>query len=204
MPNLMLGNHDLVRFGDLVQRAGLGNPDGDDYWLRHKAAYTFMAAYSGPITLYYGEEIGQEVPNYAAKVTFNCADAGLCEDHVSRDSGVVDGVAGPALSTKARDLKNYVASLMRVRAANPALAGGARTHVYADANVYVDRKDSGANRVLLVMNVKTKPATITLDGAVVSGAAALTDLMTDGTVAVDASGKFVVTVAPLSGRLLRF
>lgn len=36
MPNLMLGNHDLVRFGDLIQRGGLA--DGN---LRHKAAFSF-------------------------------------------------------------------------------------------------------------------------------------------------------------------
>lgn len=204
MPNLMLGNHDLVRFGDLVQRAGLGNPDGADYWARHKAAYTFMAAFSGPITLYYGEEIGQEVPNFAARLSFNCVDAGLCDDHVSRDAGVVDGVAGPALSASQRDLKNHVAALMRVRATNPALAGGARTHVYADNNVYIDRKERGANRVLLMMNVKTMPATVTLDGAVVSGAALLTDLMTDAAISVDANGKFAITLAPLSARLLKF
>lgn len=204
MPNLMLGNHDLVRFGDLVQRAGLGNPDEDQYWWRHKAAFTFMAAFSGPITLYYGDEIGQEVPNYAAKVTLNCADAGLCEDHVSRDGGVVDGVAGPALSARARELKNHVAALMRIRAANPALAGGARTHVHSDTNVYIDRKDAGANRVLLIMNVKNKAATITLDGAVVSSAAALTDLVTEGTVAIGSNGQYVITMAPLSARLLRF
>ena len=204
MPNLMLGNHDLVRFGDLVQRAGLGNPDGADYWARHKAAYTFMAAFSGPITLYYGEEIGQEVPNFAARLTLNCVDAGLCDDHVSRDAGVVDGVAGPALGASARALKNHVAALMRVRAANPALASGARTHVYADDYVYIDRKDAGANRVLLLLNVKGQAATVTLDGALVSGAETLTDLMTEAGISAGADGKFVITVAPLSGRLLRF
>jgi glycosidase len=68
MPNLMLGNHDLVRFGDLVQRGNLANPADKFYWARHKAAVSFLAAYSGPVTLYYGDEIGQEVPGYAARV----------------------------------------------------------------------------------------------------------------------------------------
>ncbi|WP_219933250.1 alpha-amylase family protein [Massilia glaciei] len=205
MPNLMLGNHDLVRFGDLVQRAGLGDPDGADYWLRHKAAFAFMAAYSGPITLYYGDEIGQEVPNYAARVQNDCANLGLCDDHVSRDNGVVDGVAGPALSASARDLKNHVAALLRIRAANPALAKGARTHVFSDSNVYIDRKDSGANRVLLVLNVKKQAARVTLEAAVVDGAAGLTDLVNEAALAPEAGGaRFVVTVPPLSARLLRF
>ncbi|MFP5392771.1 MAG: alpha-amylase family glycosyl hydrolase [Gammaproteobacteria bacterium] len=204
MPNFMLGNHDLVRFGDLVQRAGLGNPDGADYWLRHKSAFTFMAAFSGPVTLYYGDEIGQEVPNFAAKVSGDCAAAGLCDDHVSRDSGVVDGVAGPALSARARDLKDYVATLMRVRAANPALYNGARTHVYSDTNLYIDRKDNGENRVLLVMNVKGQAASVTLDPAVTSGATVLTDLVTGEQVKQGTNGRIAVGVPGLSARLLKF
>lgn len=51
-PNLMLGNHDLVRFGDLLQRGGLAQPNEVDYWRRHKAAFAFLVAYTGPITLY--------------------------------------------------------------------------------------------------------------------------------------------------------
>ena len=65
MPNLMLGNHDLVRFGDLLER---GNFNPADYWQRHKAAFSFLAARSGPITLYYGEEFGDEVPGFAKQV----------------------------------------------------------------------------------------------------------------------------------------
>jgi glycosidase len=204
MPNLMLGNHDLVRFGDLVQRAGLGNPDQDGYWQRHRAAFTFMAAYSGPITLYYGDEIGQEVANFSSRVTDDCGARGLCDDHVSRDAGVVDGVTTAAPGAKARELKSYVATLMRLRAANPALYNGARTHVFADSQVYLDRKDHGANRVLLVMNVKDQRAAIGLDAAVVSGAAALTDLVTGEELKPDANGRFAIGLPGLSGRLLRF
>ena len=65
MPNLMLGNHDLVRFGDLLER---GNFNPADYWQRHKAAFSFLAARSGPITPYYGEEFGDEVPGFAKQV----------------------------------------------------------------------------------------------------------------------------------------
>ena len=203
-PNLMLGNHDLPRFGDLVQRAGLGNPDGVDYWARHKMAFTFMAAYSGPVTIYYGEEIGQEMPNFAARVTGNCVGQGLCDDHVSRDAGVVDGVAGPALSANQRELKNHVAKLLALRTANPALATGSRTHVFDDNVIYIDRKDSGSNHVLLVMNVKAQPAVVTLDAAVAGGAASLHDLASDADVAADAKGQFTINLPALSARLLRF
>src|SRR3954451_1194483 len=33
-PNLMIGNHDLVRFGDLLQRANIASPDQPGYWAR--------------------------------------------------------------------------------------------------------------------------------------------------------------------------
>ncbi|MGL4717087.1 MAG: alpha-amylase family glycosyl hydrolase, partial [Aeromonas sp.] len=91
MPNLMLGNHDLVRFGDLLQR---GNFKPAEYWPRHLAAFSFMAARSGPITLYYGEEFGDEVPGFAAKVSGDCATQGLCDDHVARSDGKVPAVTG--------------------------------------------------------------------------------------------------------------
>jgi glycosidase len=204
MPNFMLGNHDLVRFGDLIERAGLGSPDSPGYWLRHKAAFTFMAAYSGPVTIYYGDEIGQQVAGFAARVELDCAARGLCDDHVSRDGGVVDGVQGPSLSTQARDLKNHVALLMKVRAANPALYNGARTHVFSDTNLYIDRKDNGGNRVLFVLNVKQQAASVTLDAGVVSGAASLSDLVTGEVIKPGADGKFRIAVGQLAGRLLAF
>ncbi len=55
IPNGFMGNHDLVRFGDLLQRGDIADPSENGYWARHKAAYSFLTAYSGPITLYYGE-----------------------------------------------------------------------------------------------------------------------------------------------------
>src|SRR4029079_13241855 len=78
LPNLMLGNHDLVRYGDLLQRAGLVTSTSDpEYWTRHKLAFMVQGAYTGPITRYYGEEIGDEVPGFANQVTFNCVQLGL-------------------------------------------------------------------------------------------------------------------------------
>lgn len=50
LPNLMLGNHDLVRFGDLLQRADLANPADAEYWARHRLAFMVQGAYTGPIT----------------------------------------------------------------------------------------------------------------------------------------------------------
>lgn len=198
MPNLMLGNHDLVRFGDLIQRASLGEPSQQVYWARHRAAFAFMAAHSGPVTLYYGDEIGQQVASFAQRVETECAVKGLCDDHVARSSGKVSG-----LDANQTALKNYVATLMNLRDSEPALARGARTHVYADSNIYIDRKDYDTNRILFVLNAKHAPARITLDASVVGGASTLQGLA--GTTSVSASsGSFVIELPPLAAGFYRF
>ncbi|WP_417069365.1 alpha-amylase family glycosyl hydrolase [Niveibacterium terrae] len=210
IPNLMLGNHDLVRFGDLIERAGYGGTDTTQYWQRHKLAFAFMAAYSGPVTLYYGDEIGQELANYSAKdSSSSCALSGTCDDHVSRTSGIVKGVpttvgaAASTLTTQQQDLHDTVAALWALRDANPALAIGSRTHVYSDTTLYIDRKDAGTNHVLLAMNTGSSAKTVKIATGVVSGATSLTDLQSGASLSA-ASGVIEVTIPALSARLLKF
>jgi glycosidase len=209
-PNLMLGNHDLVRFGDLLQRGGLAEPTSADYWKRHKAALAFQAAFSGPITLYYGEETGQEVPNFANRVDNSvCAAQGLCDDHVARSSGWVEGVpttvgAAPSvLSAAQAELKAYTAKLMAWRQANPALSHGARIPVHADTTLYLDRKESPGNRVLFVLNTGNTEANIKLATTAVGSDQGLSDLDTQATVAASA-GHYTFSVPALSARFLRY
>jgi cyclomaltodextrinase / maltogenic alpha-amylase / neopullulanase len=162
--NLMLGNHDLVRFGDLIQRAGKGDPTTDSYWARHRQAFTFMAAWSGPITFYYGEEIGAEVGGFTTKVTSDCAATNQCDDHIGRNMVSIPGVnvrAG-AVAAGAKDLKEYLTALMTLRAATPALSSGARTHIHSDKDLYLDLKTLGADNYVLVMNVATQARQVTL------------------------------------------
>ena len=206
MPNLMLTNHDLVRFGDLLQRGGLAQPGEAAYWARHKAAFSFMAAHSGPITLYYGDEVGQELAGFAAKQpNETCALQGVCDDHVSRTQGLVEGVAStvgaaPSVLTPAQaDLKRHVAELLTLRDAHPALANGSRTHIHSDGNVYLDRKDKGGDHVLYVLNAKAAPAVLTVAGTAVGSAGVLVDLLGDADVALT-GGHHVISLAPFQGR----
>jgi glycosidase len=209
-PNLMLANHDLLRFGDLLQRGSLGDINDDAYWARHKAALSFMAAYSGPITLYYGDEIGQEVPGFAQKVP-NCgAEGKYCDDHASRSSGMVEGLkttlADPspvALNSRQSDLKTYTQTLMVLRATNPALYTGSRTHVYADNTLYIDRKEAGANRVLYVLNTGSTEALIKIAPAAAGSDAGLTDLFNGAKFNVSA-GYYEISVPALSARFYKY
>lgn len=176
-PNLMLGNHDLVRFGDLLQRGGIAEPQSDEYWQRHKAALSFQAAYSGPITLYYGDEIGDQTDNFAAKRNQEtCAIAGYCDDHVARTSAKVEGVSA-SLNTQQKDLKRYVTALMALRSEHSALSQGKRTNVLATSSVYIDHKQAKNDAVLYMVSTQDSAQAIELTGSEIGSKGTLVDLM---------------------------
>ncbi|EHW0640209.1 glycosidase [Vibrio parahaemolyticus] len=197
-PNLMIGNHDLVRFGDLLQRGNLADVNDAEYWLRHKAAFAFQAAYTGPITLYYGDEIGDQVDGFAAKEDNNtCAIQGLCDDHVARSSAKIEGVTA-TLDANQADLKAYVTSLMTMRDTHPALYQGSRTNLVASNGSYVDLKQSGSDKVLFALNTLESARTVVLAQESV-GAGELVDLLTNEKIA-PSNGQYQLPMSPLQGR----
>ncbi|GAB1621484.1 alpha-amylase family glycosyl hydrolase [Agarivorans albus] len=202
VPNGFIGNHDLLRFGDLLQRGDIAEPSDQEYWDRHKAAYAFLSAYSGPITLYYGEEIGDEVPDFADQVSnTTCADLGLCDDHVARNSGQVEGLAseqgGSVFNANANqaDLRDYISSLMTLRAANPALYKGERVAINHDdaANVFFDHKQFEDNTILFLNNTSGNSYTITVTGDDVGSDGQLRNMLNNETIDI-ASGGYTIEI----------
>lgn len=200
MPNLMLGNHDLVRFGDLLQRGDIADPINMEYWARHKGAFSFMAAYSGPITFYYGEEIGDELPGFADKVNPCSGDSGLCDDHVARTSAKIEAV-NVVLDEQQADLKDYLADLMTMRSANPALFNGQRIHIYSDADIYIDHKSTGTNNIVYMINIGDSNVIYEPTGLSIGSDGDLTDLLT-GTVYKIAGDSYSVTLKPFEALFL--
>ncbi|MFV8429463.1 alpha-amylase family glycosyl hydrolase [Vibrio owensii] len=201
-PNLMIGNHDLVRFGDLLQRGGLADVNDAEYWQRHKAAFAFQAAYTGPITLYYGDEIGDQVDGFDAKEDNNtCAVRGVCDDHVARSSAKIEGVTA-TLDANQVDLKNYVKSLMTMRAAHPALYQGSRTNLVASNGSYVDLKVSGDDQVLFALNTLESARNIVLTEAQVGSNQALVDLITNQQITPN-NGQYQIPMSSLQGRFFK-
>lgn len=201
-PNLMVGNHDLVRFGDLLQRGGLADVNDAEYWQRHKAAFAFQAAYTGPITLYYGDEIGDQVDGFDAKEDNNtCAVRGVCDDHVARSSAKIEGVTA-TLDANQVDLKNYVKSLMTMRAAHPALYQGSRTNLVASNGSYVDLKVSGDDQVLFALNTLESARNIVLTEAQVGSNQALVDLITNQQI-TPSNGQYQIPMSSLQGRFFK-
>lgn len=208
LPNLMLGSHDLVRFGDLLERGGLASPESAEYWLRHKAAFAFMAAYSGPITIYYGDEIGQEVAGFAEKINPCSGELNNCDDHIARTAGMVDGIASEVgapvtnLNAQQRDLKQYFATLMRLRDSQPALYRGARLHVYSDSNIYIDRKDADGGSLLYVANIKATPAVINIDAKAIGSRGDLRNLLNAKTIHLN-NNQYVLQLEPFEAAFLK-
>jgi glycosidase len=164
--NMMLGNHDFVRFGDLLQRARLADPGDPAWWARHRLAFLVQAAYSGAITRYYGEEIGDEVPGFDDRVGGDCAALGLCDDHVARSSAKIPGVSvAPAeLTTAQQALLAFHRRVMAARATYPALSRGTRQHLYSDETLYADLKSHGSQRVVFAMNTGPEARELQLAG----------------------------------------
>ncbi|MGR5410190.1 alpha-amylase family glycosyl hydrolase [Vibrio sp. PNB22_8_1] len=201
-PNLMIGNHDLVRFGDLLQRGGLADVNDAEYWQRHKAAFAFQAAYTGPITLYYGDEIGDQVDGFAAKEdNHTCAIRGVCDDHVARSSAKIEGVTA-TLDANQVDLKAYVKSLMMMRASHPALYEGTRTNVVATNGSYVDLKTSGDDQVLFVLNTLESARNVVLTETQVGSNQALVDLLTNEKITLS-DGQYQILMSSLQGRFFK-
>lgn len=148
IPALMVGNHDLVRFGDLIERAGLGGPDSEGYWARHRLVQLFMLAWSGPVTVFYGEEYGAEMPGFARAVRGACWRTNRCDDHVARM--LVN--LSPA-DSRAQALAGSLNLALRDRI--PALARGARTHLFSDATGYLDLKTAPGSCAVLALNSGT-------------------------------------------------
>ena len=145
LPNLMITNHDLLRFGHLIQRAGLQ----DTYNERVILALSYLAiVHSGPITNYYGEEIGQEVPNYANRVET----MGYRDDHVARDNGKIKD-----FTPQEEHFKKLFTFLMNLRANHGSLSNGRMDLLKVNRELFSIRKSfKGDDDFFYFMNLSKK------------------------------------------------
>lgn len=177
-PNLFITNHDLVRFGNLVNWKFSENRSSENYWKRHKIALASVAAYSGPITIYYGDEYGMMTDGYSGPGSL-----GYYNDHIARDAGKISG-----FSTSEQDLHDYVAKLMQIREENEIMWKGSSSKVTVSDDFYVGKKTLDGKTVNFAINNSSSSRTFSATG---------TDLVTgesvSGTVTVPAlSARFVL------------
>lgn len=161
-----------------------------------------MAARSGPITFYYGEEFGDEVPGFAAKVGGDCAAQGLCDDHVARSDGKVPAVTGFVPGSEQAELKEWLAQLLAMRAAHPALYQGERVKLVAEGSLYGDIKQTAGEQIVYLLNLSTTALSYNLPTGKLRSGSALVDLQSGESLAIGGSS-VTVEIPPLSGRFLR-
>ncbi len=136
IPNLFLSNHDGYRLADHFDQAD------SLYYQKMMTRNAVLAAYSGPVTLYYGDE-------YADR---SLETTGGQRDNIARTSGHLE----PRTSGE-RELKEYIAAAMKFRSENPAMWRGNATfmnYLTAKADILeVTKTDSvSGNEVKIIFS----------------------------------------------------
>ncbi len=138
IPNLFLTNHDGYRLADHFK------PDDPHFYEKQMTRFAILAAYNGPITLYYGDEY--------ADITSNTK--GGQKDNIARTSGHLD-----ARNAKEEALRDYLASALNIRRQHSAMWRGVpsfeRLTIDSADVLIVDKFDKQSNdRVIIIFSDK--------------------------------------------------
>ena len=138
LPNLFITNHDGYRAADHFA------PDDLQSYDRLKTLNAVLAAYSGPVTLYYGDEY--------ADTTLGTT--GGQKDNVARTSGHLD-----ARNAEEQSLKDYISRALNFRRRNSAMWRGDATFERrnvdgADVLIVTKTDPKSTNRVAIVFSDK--------------------------------------------------
>ena len=137
-PNFMLTNHDLFRIGDLIHQKYSEGFDSDNYAKRNMVLLAAQAAYSGPITIYYGDEIA----DHNATTT-----SGWSTDNVARSTGKITG-----FSEREQKVHDWTQKCLTVRASHEALWNGTNEQIVGEKDFYVAKKIGGGETIYIAFN----------------------------------------------------
>lgn len=153
-PNLFITNHDLVRLGNLINWKFSETPSSVNYYKRHKVSMAVLASYTGPITIYYGDEWGAYVDGYTGDGAL-----GAYNDNAARSTGKISG-----FTANEQDCLNYASSLMNMRAENEVLWNGDNITLVSQSSYYVGKKTLGSEEVIFIINNGTSPVSYNCSG----------------------------------------
>ena len=137
-PNFMLTNHDLFRIGDLINQKYSDGFDSDNYAKRNMVLLAAQAAYSGPITIYYGDEIA----DHNATTT-----SGWGADNVARSTGKISG-----FSAREQKVHDWTQKCLYARANHEALWNGSNEQIIGEKDFYVAKKVGGGETIYIAFN----------------------------------------------------
>lgn len=149
-PNFMLSNHDLFRIGDLINKKFSCDFDSDEYIKRNKVVLAAQCAYSGPITIYYGDEIGDHSANLS----------GWGNENVARSSGKITG-----FNLREQAIHDWTQKCLAARADHEALWNGTNTQITGQSDFYVAKKQGGGETIYIAFNYnKSSSKSFSLSG----------------------------------------
>ena len=155
-------------------------------------ALSFLAAYTGPITIYYGDEYGAEFDGLSINKDELYVLMYIAPDNVARDPGRIDG-----FTSDEQDLIEYLRYLMDLRDTYSSLWNGDRENLYVSDTVYIDIKTDDSSSVLYGLNIDDSESTLVFTTLEIGGTK-LTNLLTgQETFAVD--GTITITLTELTG-----
>ena len=189
-PNLFFANHDLFRFGDLIINWKKDSYGSSNYVGRYKVALATLAAYTGPITIYYGDEWGEATQGISLVAANNISvGKGAYWDNASRTSGRIDKAING--TTAEKEVLQYSKKLLNVRSEHEALWNGIVSPIStSSSSLYVAKKTSDSETIYVAINNGESSATFSLSE---NGF----DLLSDSDIS-----KGTVTVPALSARFI--
>lgn len=182
LPNLFITNHDVVRFGDLLTWKHGNN----NFVERTKVGLAILAGYTGPITLYYGDEWGATTGISAPGENFKFFSNGAAMDNSSRPTGKITG-----FSSEEKELVNFTSKLMKVRSEHEALWNGYTTKLVMKGDFFACKKTdkSGDDVVYVLLNYSATEKKFDVGKA---GVDLLTNEATESKVTVPAFGTMFI------------
>ncbi len=176
-PNFMLSNHDLFRVGDLINKKYSEGFESDNYAKRNMVLLAAQAAYTGPITIYYGDEIG----DHNATTT-----SGWGNDNVARSSGKISG-----FNEREQKIHDWTQKCLEARAEHEALWNGSNEQIAGEEDFYVAKKIGGGETIYIAFNYNSSSSkSFSISG---SGTDLLSGESFSGTVTVPAlSARFIL------------
>ena len=155
-PNMFISNHDLWRFGNLIRSKYEAGPDSEQYWMRYKIAHCAVCAYSGPITLYYGDEYGEITNEWYSPDHHNCGPLTM-SDNCARTDGNISG-----FNENQQNLIDWVTKLMKLRKENPSLYMGTNKFKVFQNELLINYKHDNEtnNSVIFICNLGNDTKTV--------------------------------------------
>ena len=115
-PNMFIGNHDILRIGNLIKRRTGVKPTNQIYWNYHLAIQTYQLMYPGPITMYYGEEVGEYLDCFEKdSETGDSTCGGAAEDNMARSNPTPEN----KLTKYQKEHREKIVKLLQWRAKHP-------------------------------------------------------------------------------------